>query len=114
MVERVADRLWIVADGKVDGFDGDLEDYRKYIVQAARDAKKKDKKAASDKKDKKQSDQPKRSLGMIEDEIERLTAEKEKLEAKMADAYSEDVQAEYDRVSAALEAAEAEFLSAAA
>lgn len=114
MVERVADRLWIVADGKVDGFDGDLEDYRKYIVQAARDAKKKDKKAASDKKDKKQSDQPKRSLGMIEDEIERLTTEKEKLEAKMADAYSEDVQAEYDRVSAALEAAEAEFLSAAA
>jgi ATP-binding cassette subfamily F protein 3 len=110
MVERVADRLWIVRDGKVDGFEGDLEDYRKYIVQAAREQKKKDKKPEKTKADK--PAKPKRSSGDIEDEIERLTIEKEKLEAKMASEYSDMVQAEYERVTAALESAEAEFLAA--
>ncbi len=44
MVERVADRLWIVRDQKVADFEGDLEDYRKYTIQAQRDAKRDDKK----------------------------------------------------------------------
>lgn len=116
MVERVADRLWVVRDGKVEGFDGDLEDYRKYIIQAARDAKKNDRKkdkAASSTADKpKEKKKNKRSTGMIEDEIEALTTEKEKLEAKMASNYSDDVQKKYDEVLKKLEAAEAEFLEA--
>jgi len=115
MVERVADRLWIVADGKVDGFDGDLDDYRQYIIDRARDAKRNERKkdkAKGEKPKKDKSDKPKRSSGMIEDEIETLTLEKEKLEAKMAAEYSDKVQADYDRVCAQLEAAEQEFLAA--
>ncbi|CUA95994.1 ABC-F family ATP-binding cassette domain-containing protein [Pannonibacter indicus] len=33
LVEACADRLWLVADGKVSTFDGDMEDYRRYILQ---------------------------------------------------------------------------------
>jgi ATP-binding cassette subfamily F protein 3 len=111
MVERVADRLWIVRDHKVDQFEGDLEDYRKFIIQAAREEKKQTrKKEKAAEPAKKKASGPKRSLGMIEDEIQRLSAEKEKLEAKMASAYSEAVQKEYDRVCAELEVQEAAFL----
>jgi ATP-binding cassette subfamily F protein 3 len=45
MVERVADRLWLVKDGACKDFDGDLEDYRKFIIQSRREERKEDKKA---------------------------------------------------------------------
>lgn len=45
MVERVADRLWLVKDGKCTDFDGDLEDYRRFIIQSRREARKEEKKA---------------------------------------------------------------------
>ena len=43
MVERVADRLWLVKDGKCVDFDGDLEDYRKFTIQSRREDRKKEK-----------------------------------------------------------------------
>lgn len=49
MVERVADRLWLVKDGACHDFEGDLEDYRKFTIQSRREersAKKKIKAAA--------------------------------------------------------------------
>ncbi len=90
MVERVADRLWLIADGKVQDFDGDLEDYRKFTIQQRREARKNER----DKKDK--TEEPKeaepqvdtkqlrRDAERAEKEIARLTSEKEKLETKMA------------------------------
>lgn len=45
MVERVADSLWLVKDGTCRDFDGDLEDYRKFTIQARRDERKEEKKA---------------------------------------------------------------------
>lgn len=45
MVERVADRLWLVKDGACKDFDGDLEDYRKFTIQARRDQRKAEKQA---------------------------------------------------------------------
>jgi ATP-binding cassette subfamily F protein 3 len=45
MVERVADRLWLVRDGACRDFDGDLEDYRKFIIAARREDRKQEKKA---------------------------------------------------------------------
>ena len=43
MVERVADRLWLVRDGRVSDFEGDLEDYRRFTIQANREARKQEK-----------------------------------------------------------------------
>ncbi|CTQ54144.1 putative ABC transporter ATP-binding protein YheS [Roseibium album] len=33
LVEACADRLWLVAEGKVEPYDGDMEDYRRLILQ---------------------------------------------------------------------------------
>jgi ATP-binding cassette subfamily F protein 3 len=39
LVELVADRLWLVGDGKVAAYDGDLDDYRKLLLEKRRSAK---------------------------------------------------------------------------
>ncbi|WP_376096690.1 ABC-F family ATP-binding cassette domain-containing protein [Roseomonas sp. CCTCC AB2023176] len=39
MVELAADRLWLVADGTVAPFDGDLDDYRKWLSDRSRAAR---------------------------------------------------------------------------
>lgn len=118
MVERVADRLWIVHDSKVADFEGDLEDYRDFIIQNARNAKRQDR-DKKEKPQKKAKPTPKRSTGEIEADIERLTTEKEKLEAKLADPAlyndpkkADELQKTYARVSKELEDQEAAFLAA--
>ncbi|MBI5165876.1 MAG: ABC-F family ATP-binding cassette domain-containing protein, partial [Magnetospirillum sp.] len=42
LVELVADRLLLVGDGHVAAFDGDLADYRRYLLERARDARRGD------------------------------------------------------------------------
>jgi ATP-binding cassette, subfamily F, member 3 len=42
LVELVADRLWLVADGTVRPFDGDLDDYRALMSERGRPASKRD------------------------------------------------------------------------
>jgi ATP-binding cassette subfamily F protein 3 len=32
LVEATMDRLWLVADGKVTPFDGDMDDYKRYVI----------------------------------------------------------------------------------
>ncbi len=39
LIELVADRLWLVADGACKPFDGDLEDYRRLLLDQAREAR---------------------------------------------------------------------------
>jgi ATP-binding cassette subfamily F protein 3 len=40
LMEMVADRLWLTADGTVRPFDGDMEDYAKFVMDRARQAAK--------------------------------------------------------------------------
>lgn len=90
MVERVADRLWVVKDKAVTPFEGDLEDYRKFTIQAKREERKEDRKNKS-KSESVVAEKPKKSSKnlskseKIEREVTRLTAEKENLEDQMAD-----------------------------
>jgi len=116
MVERVADRLWLVKDGKVSNFDGDLEDYRAFTIQSRREEKSAEKKAAAKEKantkaepvkdiSPKNLNELKKKAEKAEKEIARLNAEKESLEAVMAkpDFYqntdkSVKIQKEYDLV----------------
>jgi ATP-binding cassette subfamily F protein 3 len=39
LIEACADRLWLVADGQVTPFDGDLDDYRRFVLTDRRDEK---------------------------------------------------------------------------
>ena len=38
LMELVADRLWLTADGTVKPFDGDMDDYARYVIERARAA----------------------------------------------------------------------------
>lgn len=95
MLERVADRLWLVHDGGVAAFDGDLDDYRKFVIQSRRAERRNEK---DKEKEKPQKAEPaakvektnpltiKKRAESAEKEIARLTRRKEELEIAMADA----------------------------
>ncbi|MGM0421494.1 MAG: ABC-F family ATP-binding cassette domain-containing protein [Pseudomonadota bacterium] len=127
MVERVADRLWLVKDGTCQHFDGDLEDYRKFVIQSRRDDKKKDsknnKKAKAEKKNKTAGRiSPKdleKSVAKAEKTVADLEAEKQKLEDLLADPEIYDdldkatkTQQKYARVTKDLEKQEKSWLEA--
>ncbi|MBL6782236.1 MAG: ABC-F family ATP-binding cassette domain-containing protein [Alphaproteobacteria bacterium] len=88
LVETVADKLWLVNDGAVADFDGDMEDYKALVMEAHRKSKsKKAKSSAASPK----SDQPKVNIarlkkqsGELEKKMEKLTTRKHALEAEMA------------------------------
>lgn len=87
MVERVADRLWVVKDGECQHFDGDLEDYRNFTMKARREQRK----AGKKKKDAvvaapvevKPAANP-QAIAKLEKTIAKLEAQKTELEALMS------------------------------
>jgi len=123
MVERVADRLWVVKDGACQHFEGDLEDYRNFTMQARRE----DRKAGKKKKDKAANDTAEKAVKMnpqrlaeLEKKIAKLETRKAELEALMnaegfyAKPHTEtsQVQDKHVKVVADLEKAEAKWLKA--
>jgi ATP-binding cassette subfamily F protein 3 len=108
LIELVADRLWVVADGGVRAFDGDLEDYRRALLaqrRAERQAARKQADAAGDqtrsaarepgvsKKEKRkqaadqraQQQHLRKKAQEAERTLEKLNAKKAQLEATLAD-----------------------------
>ncbi len=90
LVELVADRLWLVADGTVRPFDGDLDDYRALLVERARPATKAG--AVTRKDDRRERAENRAALAPIrkkaqeaEKRIAALAAERARLEATLAD-----------------------------
>jgi ATP-binding cassette subfamily F protein 3 len=83
LVEMVADRLWIVGDGTVSPYEGDMDDYRKLLAERARPAKPAKRGAAP----RLRADPAplKRRARDAEAKLARLGAEKAKLDAKLAD-----------------------------
>jgi ATP-binding cassette subfamily F protein 3 len=47
LLESTCDRLWLVKDGTVAAFDGDLDDYRRLVAESARDTARDGRRAAS-------------------------------------------------------------------
>jgi ATP-binding cassette subfamily F protein 3 len=93
LLERVADRLWLVHKGKVQDFDGDLSDYRKFVLDQQRTQRKADKAAKADEKAeaRKGGAEKRKQLAPLAKKVElaaalvtRLSKEKEQLEDLMA------------------------------
>lgn len=92
MVERVADRLWLVKDGACTKFDGDLDDYRQFIVQSKREERKQEKsrrdagKAAQNTIVQKKPDISSvlKKIEKIERDMKKIEREKADLESQMA------------------------------
>jgi ATP-binding cassette subfamily F protein 3 len=94
LLEACADRLWLVASGKVKPFDGDLDDYRRLVLAdrggGASEAKASSapsrndiRRAAAEKRV--QTAPLRRRVARAEAEIARLTRELARLDAKLAD-----------------------------
>jgi len=90
LVELVADRLWLVADGTVRAFDGDLDDYRALLVERARPPRVES--APSRAGDRRARAEAREALAPLrrrardaEARIAKLTAERVALETKLAD-----------------------------
>ena len=107
LVETCADRLWLVADGTVAPYEGDLDDYRKWLLDPARrvkpmaadelEAMEEEVAAPRPSNDKKEARRLaaqkreqfaplKKKAQALEKEVEKLQAEVTKLDAKLADA----------------------------
>ena len=90
LVELVADRLWLVADGTVRPFDGDLDEYRALLAERARPAAKVD--APTRRDDRRERAEARAALAPLrrqakaaEERIAKLRAEQTRIEAKLAD-----------------------------
>jgi ATP-binding cassette subfamily F protein 3 len=90
LVELVADRLWLVADGTVRGYDGDLDDYRGLVAERARPARSDSGPTRTDDRraraEARQATAPlRRQAKDAEAAIVKLNAERARLEARLAD-----------------------------
>jgi ATP-binding cassette subfamily F protein 3 len=90
LVELVADRLWLVGDGTVKPFDGDLDDYRALLVERARPAVRAN--GITRKDDRRGRAEARAALAPIrkqaqdaEKRLAVLAAERARIEAKLAD-----------------------------
>ncbi len=126
LVELVADRLWLVADGTVRSFDGDLDDYRVLLAERARPVVKADPGGRKD--DRRERAASRAALAPLrkqardaEELLAKLTAERVLIETKLADpdlylsGRVQDVTAANSRLAAIrreAEAAEAVWLAA--
>ena len=131
LMEMVADRLWLAADGSIAPFDGDMDDYAKFVLDRARRAAKMDKaeaKPAPSKDNRKAAAaaaraqlQPlKKALEAVEAKVARVTKTLAEIDVALADPKifkrpNELAQLGRDRARARenLDRAEAEWLEAA-
>ncbi len=103
LIEACADRLWLVADGSVQTFDGDMDDYRRFVLSGgekkpAKSAPEPDEPVSRiddrrEKAERRKSAEPKRKqLEVLEARIERLSGVIAKVDKALADgsAYEAD------------------------
>ena len=131
LIELVADRLWLVADGTVAPFDGDLDDYRAVLAEGGRSQAAKAAPAPSRLDDRRARAEARAALAPLrrkaeaaEKTIARLSAERAAIEAKLADprlyagaGRPDEIAAQNARLAAIareIEAAEEAWLSASA
>ena len=92
LVELVADRLWLVADGTAGPFDGDMDDYRERISGSAGGPAKADAQAPTRQDDRRERAEARAALAPLrrvaqeaERRIAKLTADRARIEAILAD-----------------------------
>ena len=85
LLSLVADRLWLVKNGRVTPYDDDLETYRKELLQKDRPAKAEKPKPSKPKPSRDQILALRSEVRKCEDRVEKLNDMAEKLSAKLAD-----------------------------
>jgi len=85
LLELTADRLLLVADGKVKPFDGDLEDYRKYMLKGVGGTRQAEQgKSKQNNNDRRKTLEPLRKAAReAEEALQKLSNEKQRIEAEL-------------------------------
>ncbi len=131
MVERVADRLWLVEDGQVAPFDGDLNAYKEHVLNQRRVSKRegsssKKSNGPSAKERRKLEAQKRKAFAPLFKELEKaeklvskLETQKKDIEVQLADPdvyedaeKAKDLQFEYGKLARELEDAEIAWMEA--
>ena len=84
LVENVADRLWLVADGTCVPYEDDLEGYRNLVVQQRRRERNAAKQESKKNKNNKKNDTPEKQMAALETKLAELNATKDTLENDIA------------------------------
>lgn len=133
LIELTCERLWIVENGDCRNFEGDLDEYKRQLIESRRGEKKTDgasslgtanqKKASrQDRAAQRAAQAPLRKKAKeAEKRVEKLTQQKETIEAKLADpkVYEgpsdklQDLQIQLGKITSDLEEAEMDWLEAA-
>lgn len=111
LVETVADRLWLVADGTCSPYDGDLEDYRNLVVQQRRREREGSKKEARANKNNKKLD-PEKQASKLEEALAALAARKDAIENELITCSVEGDASQLKRLNAAYETIQQEHAAA--
>jgi ATP-binding cassette subfamily F protein 3 len=90
LVELVSDRLWLVGDGTVKNYDGDMDDYRALLVERARPVRAEGVgKKRDDRRDRAEARQQtaplRKAAKAAEALVQKLSAERAAIEARLAD-----------------------------
>ncbi len=93
LIEAVADRLWVVEDGRLSDFDGDLADYRRRLTERGQTPRCDDRAALPSRKDERRAAAAnrarlaplKKQVETAEKTLERLHRDQAALEAALAD-----------------------------
>ncbi|PZP85935.1 MAG: glycosyl transferase family 1 [Azospirillum brasilense] len=83
LVENVADRLWLVADGTCVAYDDDLEAYKKLVVQQRKREREGSKEEARRAKKEKKSQSPEQQAAKLEAALAAITAERDAIENEL-------------------------------
>ncbi|MGE5565203.1 MAG: ABC-F family ATP-binding cassette domain-containing protein [Parcubacteria group bacterium] len=129
LMELVADRLWLAADGTIKPFDGDMDDYAKYVLDRAKAAARAPTQVAREEPKPAPAPAPrpmpagplKRRLEAAEEVLARCTRTLEALDRELADpqlyvkdpAQAADLGKRREKAQAALDEAEAKWMQAA-
>jgi ATP-binding cassette subfamily F protein 3 len=88
LIKTVADTLWLVADGRLKEFDGDLDDYQLWLKSRAKAAQATADKPKAGKRPRDALTRLRRELEQIERRLNTVTAEQAAVEAEMAAAFA--------------------------
>jgi ATP-binding cassette subfamily F protein 3 len=85
LMEMVADRLWLTADGTVKPFEGDMEDYAKYVLDRAKTANKEARAANRNQRDdRKAAAEARTRIAPLKKEVEAAEKKMERLNQEIA------------------------------
>jgi len=83
IIETCVDTLWLVNDGTVKPFDGDMDDYTRLVLERAREQRRGERAAAQKRQPEKPPGAPRPSASTLQKTVDRLDRKMEEIRSKI-------------------------------